>query len=99
MSSFANLKRNANNFEKLTQAMQQINQPDNGFGKEDTRLWYPNVDKSGNGFSVIRFLPPPPQDGDDALPWVRIFNHGFQGPTGQWFIDACPTTLGKQCPV
>ena len=97
MSSFANLKRNTNNFEKLTQAMQ----PDNGFGKEkeDVRLWYPNVDKVGNGFSVIRFLPPPPQDGDDALPWVRVFSHGFQGPTGKWYIENCGTTLGNSCLV
>jgi hypothetical protein len=44
-------------------------------------------------------LPAPGADGDDALPWVKIFSHGFQGPGGQWLIDNCLTTLDKQCPV
>ncbi len=95
MSSFANLKRNSSSLEKLTQAVQAIAKPD--YGNDDSRLWYPNVDKNGNGYSVIRFLPAPPQDGDDALPWVRVFTHGFQGPTGQWFINNCLTTTGKEC--
>jgi hypothetical protein len=46
----------------------------------------------------IRFLPAPAVDGDDALPWVRTFSHGFQGPGG-WFIDNCLTTLNDKCPV
>ena len=98
MTSFANLKRSSNSFEKLTQAVQAINKPENAFA-EDTRIWYPAVDKNGNGYSVIRFLPAPPQDGDDALPWVRVFSHGFQGPTGLWLIENCPTTLGKECEI
>jgi hypothetical protein len=48
--------------------------------------------------AVIRFLPAPAADGDDALPWVRVFSHGFQGPGG-WFIDNCLTTLNDKCPV
>lgn len=98
MTSFANLKRNSQSFEKLTQAVQAINKPEGGFS-EDTRLWYPAVDKNGNGYSVIRFLPPSPQDGDDPLPWVRVFSHGFQGPTGLWLIDNCPTTIGQSCKI
>jgi hypothetical protein len=61
-------------------------------------MWQPSVDKSGNGMAVIRFLPAPAVDGDDALPWVRTFSHGFQGPGG-WFIDNCLTTLNEKCPV
>jgi len=58
----------------------------------------PTVDKSGNGMATIRFLPAPGVDGEDGLPWVRRFDHGFQGPGG-WFIDNCLTTVGEKCPV
>lgn len=99
MSSFANLKRNSSSLDKLTKAIEQISQPNAEAGsKDDTRFWQPSVDKSGNGMAVIRFLPAPAADGDDALPWVRVFNHGFQGPGG-WFIDNCLTTLNEKCPV
>ena len=66
--------------------------------KDDTRFWQPEVDKAGNGMAVIRFLPAPAADGDDALPWVRVFNHGFQGPGG-WYIENSLTTLGQKDPV
>ena len=98
MSSFANLKRNKSSFEKLTKAIEAVNQPADAGSKEDTRFWQPQVDKSGNGMAVVRFLPAPAVDGDDALPWVRLFSHGFQGPGG-WLIDNCLTTLNQKCPV
>jgi hypothetical protein len=99
MSSFANLKRGRNDFEKLTKAIEASTQSNSEAGsKDDTRFWQPEVDKAGNGMAVIRFLPAPAVDGDDALPWVRIFSHGFQGPGG-WFIDNCLTTLNDKCPV
>ena len=98
MSSFANLKRNRS-IESLTKAIEATNQPQGeAGGRDDTRFWQPTVDKSGNGMATIRFLPAPAADGDDALPWVRVFNHGFQGPGG-WFIDNCLTTTGDKCPV
>jgi hypothetical protein len=99
MSSFANLKRNKSSFEKLTKAIAATSQstPEAG-SKDDTRFWQPEVDKAGNGMAVIRFLPAPAVDGDDALPWVRIFTHGFQGPGG-WLIDNCLTTVNEKCPV
>ena len=97
MSSFANLKRNKNSFEKLTKAIEATTQSTEN-SKDDTRFWTPEVDKSGNGMAIIRFLPAPAADGDDALPWVRIFNHGFQGPGG-WLIDNCLTTVNEKCPV
>ena len=99
MSSFANLKRNNDSLAKLTKAIEssQSGSPEAG-SKDDTRLWQPSVDKSGNGMAQIRFLPAPAVDGDDALPWVRIFSHGFQGPGG-WLIDNCLTTLSDKCPV
>ncbi len=98
MSSFANLKRNRNSFDKLTKAIEATSQPVEAGSKDDTRFWQPEVDKAGNGMAIIRFLPAPAADGDDALPWVRIFNHGFQG-SGGWLIDNCLTTLNEKCPV
>jgi hypothetical protein len=98
MSSFANLKRNSNSFEKLTKAIEATSQPVESGSKDDTRFWQPEVDKAGNGMAIIRFLPAPAVDGDEALPWVRLFSHGFQGPGG-WLIDNCLTTLNDKCPV
>ena len=98
MSSFANLKRNKSSFDKLTKAVQATSAPAEAGSKDDTRFWQPEVDKSGNGMAIVRFLPAPSIDGDDALPWVRVFNHGFQGPGG-WLIDNCLTTKNQQCPV
>ncbi len=98
MSSFANLKRGRSDLEKLTKAIEATTQSADAGSKDDTRLWQPTVDKAGNGMAVIRFLPAPQADGDDALPWIRIFSHGFQGPGG-WLIDNCLTTLNEKCPV
>jgi hypothetical protein len=98
MSSFASLKRNRASLDKLTKAIESSTQSSDAGSKDDTRFWSPTVDKAGNGMAVIRFLPAPAVDGDDALPWVRVFNHGFQGPGG-WFIDNCLTTLNEKCPV
>jgi hypothetical protein len=97
MADFSSLKRNRNSFDKLTKAIESINTPAEG-SKEDDRFWQPEVDKAGNGMAVIRFLPAPAVDGDDALPWVRVFNHGFQGPGG-WYIENSLTTLNQKDPV
>jgi hypothetical protein len=96
--SFANLKRNRDSLEKLTKAIETTTQTAEAGSKDDTRFWQPTVDKSGNGMATIRFLPAPGVDGEDGLPWVRRFDHGFQGPGG-WFIDNCLTTVGEKCPV
>jgi len=61
----------------------------------DERLWKPEMDKSGNGYAVIRFLPAP--DGED-LPWVKLFSHAFQGPGG-WYIENSLTTIGGKDPI
>ena len=63
--------------------------------KGDDRLWSPTVDKAGNGYAVIRFLPPP---ANEDVPFVRLFDHGFQGPGG-WYIENSLTTIGKDDPV
>ena len=97
MADFASLKSNRNSFDKLTKAIESINTPAEG-SKDDDRFWQPEVDKAGNGMAIIRFLPAPAADGDDALPWVRVFNHGFQGPGG-WYIENSLTTLNQKDPV
>ena len=68
-------------------------------GAKDARFWQPTVDKAGNGNALFRFLPASKEDGIDALPWVKYFEHGFKGPTGKWYIDKSLTSLGQKDPV
>lgn len=98
MTNFATLKKNANSLDRLTQEIAKINAPTER--EVDTRFWKLERDKSGNGSAVIRFLPSPAVDGDDSLPWVRYWDHGFQGPTGKWYIENSLTSLdGAKDPV
>jgi len=82
--------------DKLRQAMESAS-PAQGDKKSyvDERYWKPELDKSGNGFAVVRFLPTP--EGEE-MPWVSYWDHGFQGPGG-WFIEKSLTTLNKKDPV
>ena len=98
MSSFANLKRQSGNLDKLSKAIEALNTSEGSASEKQDNFWRPEVDKAGNGMATIRFLPAPAVDGDDALPWVKVFSHGFQGPGG-WLIDNCLTTKNQQCPV
>lgn len=93
--SFANLKRNRNSIDKLVQAAQSAGGGEQTSYKDD-RLWKPTVDKLGNGYAVVRFLPA--AEGQD-LPWTRFWDHGFKGPTGKWYIERSLTTLGQDDPV
>ena len=97
--SFASLKKassTGNTFARLTKEIEKLNQPTQGNTGADERLWKPELDKSGNGYAVIRFLPAP--DGED-LPFAKVWSHAFKGPGGQWYIENSLTTLGKQDPV
>jgi hypothetical protein len=98
MVNFATLKKSSGNLDRLAKELEKMNSASSEKA-EDTRFWQPEVDKSGNGMAVIRFLPPSAVDGDDALPWVRIFNHGFKGPSGKWYIENSLTTLNQKDPV
>ena len=83
-------------FDKLTSELSKINEKQAPQGSnDDDRYWKPDVDKAGNGYAVIRFLPAP--QGED-VPFVRIWDHGFQGPGG-WYIEKSLTTLGKADPA
>jgi hypothetical protein len=98
MTDFAKLKamRGAKSLEALTSELSKFNTNQQSSGKNDDRMWYPNVDKAGNGYAVIRFLPAP---ADEDVPFVRVFEHGFKGPTGSWYIENSLTTIGKPDPV
>jgi hypothetical protein len=99
MVDFAALKsqRQSGNLDKLTKAIEALNASPDG-AKAVDNFWKPEVDKAGNGMATIRFLDVSPEDGEDSLPWVKIFSHGFQGPGG-WLIDNCLTTNNHKCPV
>ena len=83
--------------DKLTKALEGLSSGSQKSGA-DNRFWSAEVDKTGNGYAVIRFLDSPQVDGEDGMPWVQIFNHGFQGPGG-WLIDNCLTSINQKCPV
>jgi len=95
-NSFASLKKSRNSsLNKLLEETSKLNEGTKSSGGADDRFWQPTVDKAGNGYAVIRFMPEP--KGED-LPYVRTFNHGFQG-NGGWYIENCPTTIGGECPA
>ena len=99
MSNFSTLKKSSQDLSRLAKEIEKINAPATSERTEDTRFWKPEVDKSGNGQAIVRFLPAAAVDGDDALPWVRIFDHGFKGPSGKWYIENSLTTLNQKDPV
>lgn len=100
MSNFASLKKSSADISRLSKEIEKINAPQgSGDREEDNRFWKLERDKAGNGMAVIRFLPAPAVDGDDALPWVRYFDHGFKGPTGKWYIENSLTSIGQKDPV
>jgi len=88
--------RKSNTLDKLLAQVQSESAPQEKKSYVDERLWKPELDKSGTGQAVLRFLPAP--DGEE-LPWVKVFKHAFQGPTGKWYIENSLTTIGKQDPM
>ena len=92
--SFAQLKSKSGTFEKLQAELNKINEPVKASFSDD-RFWKPELDKSGNGYAIIRFLPQP---ADEDLPWCRVWSHAFSGPGG-WYIENSLTTQGRNDPV
>ena len=88
--------RKSNSLDKLLAQVQAESAPQEKKSYVDERLWKPELDKSGTGSAVIRFLPA--VEGEQ-LPWVKMFKHAFQGPTGKWYIENSLTTISKQDPV
>jgi len=94
--SFANLKSNRDTIQKLVQAAEATGGGGEKKSYADDRIWKPTVDKAGNGYAVLRFLPA--TEGQE-LPWVRYWDHGFKGPTGLWYIENSLTSIGQPDPV
>jgi len=93
--SLAQMKK-SNSLDQLLGAAQSENQTQEKKSYKDERLWKPELDKTGNGYAVLRFLPA--VEGEN-MPWAKLWNHAFQGPTGQWYIENSLTTLGNNDPV
>ncbi len=97
MSSFSNLKRSSgSSLEKLSKAVESMNS--SNYNSDEDKYWKCELDKSSNGYAVIRFLPSPSADEGDGLPWVKYYDHGFQGPGG-WYIEKSLTSINEKDPL
>ena len=93
--SFSSLKKQSSLGSLTSKLVKEIEKTSTTRGGADERLWKPELDKTGNGYAVVRFLPAP--DGED-LPWAKVYSHAFQGPGG-WYIENSLTTIGGKDPV
>ena len=93
--SFKDLKKQSSLGSLTQKLVKEVEKMSTTSGGADERLWKPEMDKTGNGFAVIRFLPAP--EGEE-LPWAKMYSHAFQGPGG-WYIENSLTTLGQKDPV
>lgn len=94
-SNFASLKTSSSaSLDSLSSQLEKLN-PSQQSRAGDDRFWTPTVDKAGNGYAVIRFLP---ASANEDVPFVRVFSHGFQGPGG-WYIENSLTTIGQKDPI
>ena len=94
-NSLSDLRKARGNFDSLMKEVEKLDAPQQN-NRGDDNEWKPTVDQAGNGYAVIRFLPAP--QGED-MPWAQLWNHGFQGPTGKWYIENSLTTLKQTDPV
>lgn len=98
-------KLRGSDFGKISQEFEKVANPQSeSKSYQDDRFWKLDPDKAGNATATIRFLPRTIKvvDGNevmDELPWVRMYTHGFQGPTGKWYIENSLTTIGENDPV
>ena len=93
--SFENLKKQSKLGSLTEKLVKEVEKMSTGSNGADERFWKPEMDKTGVGSAIIRFLPAP--EGEE-LPWVKIYSHAFQGPGG-WYIENSLTTLGQKDPV
>ena len=92
---FASLKKQSSLGSLTAKLVKEVEKTNNTGGGGDDRLWKPELDKTGNGYAVVRFLPAP--DGEE-IPWAKLYSHAFQGPGG-WYIENSLTTTGGKDPV
>lgn len=96
MSAFDKLKKNRNSsLEKLNEQLSKLNSKPT-YGKDNEKYWKATRDDAGNGFAIIRFLPAPE---NEDFPFVKYYDHGFQGPTGQYYIEKSLNSIGQEDPV
>ena len=93
--SFANLKKQSSLGSLTAKLVKEVEKTNNTGGGGDDRLWKPELDKTGNGYAVVRFLPAP---NGEEIPWAKLYSHAFQGPGG-WYIENSLTTTGGKDPV
>jgi gp32 DNA binding protein like len=93
--SFSDLKKQSSLGSLTAKLVKEVEKMSTTSGGADERLWKPEMDKTGNGYAVIRFLPAP--EGEE-LPWAKMYSHAFQGPGG-WYIENSLTTVGQKDPV
>ena len=93
MANFSDFKKKSkNSVASLTERMDKLTSKES---YKDDRIWKPGIDKAGNGYAVIRFLP---EIAGEDTPFVSVYSHAFKGKGG-WLFENCPTTLGEKCPV
>ncbi len=90
--SLQDLLKKSSDVSSLVSAAESENKASYG----DERQWKPTVDKAGNGYAIIRFLP---SKDVNQTPWARFWDHAFKGPTGKWLIEKSLTSIGQQCPI
>ena len=93
--SFKDLKKQSKLGSLTAKLVKEVEKMNNNGASGDERTWKLDVDKSGNGYAVIRFLPAPE---NEDLPFVKLYSHAFQGPGG-WYIENSLTSLGGKDPV
>ena len=96
MSNTTTTRNKTQYLASLRSKIQEMSSPKGSQRQDDERYWKPEVDKAGTGTAIIRFLPAKAEEG---FPFVQIWTHGFQGPSGKWFIDNCPTSIEGDCPA
>ena len=93
--SFKDLKKQSSLGSLTQKLVKEVEKMNTTSGGADERLWKPELDKTGNGYAVVRFLPAP--EGEE-IPWAKMYSHAFQGPGG-WYIENSLTTTGGKDPV
>ena len=93
LKTLRSMRKNNSSLSKIASAIEKESTKKS---YEDDTMWKLEGDKAGNATAVIRFLP---AREDEELPWVKLYSHGFQGPSGRWYIQNCPTTIGRESPV
>lgn len=94
--SFSSLKKNRNDvFEKLSKQLDDVSAGRRKFGGDD-RYWKPKLDKAGNAFAIIRFLP----SLENEDPYIEMWGYGFKGATtNKWYIEKSLTSIKQEDPV